>query len=72
MTHFPSVNLARIEDRRVVAWVRGARPDYNVHHGSPHGAGLLRVVRRADGVELLERRRLAWHFWRLPYCYGYV
>ncbi len=60
LTHFPSVDLARLEDQRVVAWVRGARPDYNVHHGSPHGAGLLRVVRRSDGTELLERRRLAW------------
>jgi hypothetical protein len=58
VTHFPSVDLARIEDGAVVAWVRGRRPGYNVHHGSPHGAGLLRAVRRADGAELVERRRL--------------
>ncbi|HVS18808.1 MAG TPA: hypothetical protein VMT18_09440, partial [Planctomycetota bacterium] len=55
---FPDAQLGRIEDGRVTAWVRGARPPYNVHHGSPHGAGLLRVQRRADGTELLERCRL--------------
>ena len=58
VTHFASVDLARIEDGAVVAWVRGRRPGYNVHHGSPHGAGLLRAVRRADGAELVQRRRL--------------
>ena len=58
VTHFASVDLARVEDGAVVAWVRGRRPGYNVHHGSSHGAGLLRVVRRADGAELLARRRL--------------
>ena len=50
--------LARLEDDQVVAWVRGARPACNIHHGSPHGAGLLRVVRKADGKELLARCRL--------------
>jgi hypothetical protein len=55
---FPQAQVGRIEDGRVTAWVRGARPAYNVHHGSPHGAGLLRVQRRADGAELLERCRL--------------
>jgi hypothetical protein len=55
---FPQAQLGRIEDGRVTAWVRGARPAYDVHHGSPHGAGLLRVQRRADGAELLERCRL--------------
>jgi hypothetical protein len=60
VTHFPSVDLVRVEDDRVVAWVRGGRPDYNVHHGSPHAGGLLRAVRRSDGCELVERRRLAW------------
>lgn len=56
---FPDAQLARLEDDRVVAWVRGARPPYNVHHGSPHGAGLLRVVRKLDGANLLARQRLA-------------
>lgn len=54
-----AVDLVRLEDDAVVAWVRGSRPGYNVHHGSPHGAGLLRVVRKSDGAELLARRRLA-------------
>ena len=39
--------------------VRGARPGFNVHHGSPHGAGLLRVVRKSGCVDLIERHRLA-------------
>lgn len=56
--HFPDASLARVEDGAVVAWVRGRRPGVNLHHGSPHGAGLLRVVRRSDGAELLERCRL--------------
>jgi hypothetical protein len=56
--HFPDASLARLEDGAVVAWVRGRRPGVSVLHGSPHGAGLLRVVRRADGSELLERCRL--------------
>lgn len=55
---YGEVDLVRIEDDAVVAWVRGSRPGYNVHHGSPHGAGLLRVVRKCDGANLLERRRL--------------
>ncbi len=55
---FPQAQLARLEDGRVVAWVRGARPGGNVHHGSPHGAGLLRAVRRADGADLVARCRL--------------
>ncbi len=54
-----AIELARIEDDTVVAWVRGSRPGYNVHHGSPHGAGLLRVVRKTDGANLLARERLA-------------
>jgi hypothetical protein len=56
---FPNASLARIEDDRVVAWIRGARPGFNVHHGSPHGAGLLRVVRKSDCADLVERERLA-------------
>lgn len=55
---FPQAQLGRIEDGRVTAWVRGARAAYDVHHGSPHGAGLLRVQRRDDGAELVERCRL--------------
>jgi hypothetical protein len=59
---FPDAQLGRLEDGRVVAWVRGARPAVNVHHGSPHGAGLVRVHGRAHGDEpareLLERCRL--------------
>lgn len=58
LTWFPSAQLGRVEDGRVVAWVRGARPGCNAHHGSPHGAGLIRVQRRADGAELLKRCRL--------------
>ena len=56
--HFPTLELVRLEDDAVVAWVRGRRAGYNVHHGSPHGAGLLRVVRKSDCAELVARRRL--------------
>lgn len=55
---FPDAQLARLEDERVVAWVRGARPALNVHHGSPHGAGLLRVYDKKEGRDLLKRCRL--------------
>jgi len=55
VTWFPHAALGRIEDGAIVAWVRGARPDANVHHGGPRGAGLLRVLRKRDGVELLAR-----------------
>ena len=54
---FPDAQLARLEDNCVVAWVRGGHPTSNVHYGSPHGSGLLRVVRKSDGASLLERRR---------------
>lgn len=54
---FPDAQLARLEDPCVVAWVRGARPAVNMHHGSPLGAGLLRVWSKDRGVELLERCR---------------
>jgi hypothetical protein len=57
--YFADASLARLEDEHVVAWVRGARPGCNVHHGSPHGAGLLRVVRKRDGADLVARERLA-------------
>ena len=55
VTHYPDASLVRLEDAVVVAWVRGARPGKNVAHGSPRGAGLLRVVRKRDGAELLPR-----------------
>ncbi|MBM3975875.1 MAG: hypothetical protein FJ299_02655 [Planctomycetes bacterium] len=64
---YPRAQLVRLEDARVVAWVRGARPGFNVNHGSPHGAGLLQVVSKSDGRDLLERCRLGgsqegeWH-----------
>ncbi len=58
VAYFPHASLARLEDGRVVAWIRGARPKGNVHHGSPHGAGLLRCVRVADGADLVARCRL--------------
>ncbi|MCB9915502.1 MAG: hypothetical protein H6828_10190 [Planctomycetes bacterium] len=58
LVHFPDASLVRLEDDAVVAWIRGARPPYNVAHGSPHGGGLLRVVRKRDGAELLPRCRL--------------
>lgn len=67
VTHFPSVDLVRLEDDRVQAWIRGARPPFNGHHGSPHGAGLLRVLRKEDGQDLIARCRLGgrqegeWH-----------
>ncbi|MCY2958613.1 MAG: hypothetical protein NTY35_00445 [Planctomycetota bacterium] len=55
---FPNAQLGRLEDGQVVAWVRGARPAVNVHHGSPHGAGLVRVYGKAQGRDLLTRCRL--------------
>lgn len=56
---FDDASLGRLEDGRVVAWVRGRRPAVNVHHGSPHGAGLLRVFDKREGKDVLERCRLA-------------
>ena len=58
---FPQAQLARVEDGCVVAWIRGARPGFNVNHGSPHGAGLIRAVRRSDSSELVPRCRLGGH-----------
>jgi hypothetical protein len=55
---FPNAQLARLEDRRVAAWVRGARVAVNVHHGSPHGAGLVRVYAKEEARDVLERCRL--------------
>src|SRR6185436_12872273 len=37
----------------------GRRPAVNVHHGSPHGADLLRVFDKREGKDLLDRRRLS-------------
>jgi hypothetical protein len=56
---FPQAALARLEDSRAIAWVRGRRPGVNVHHGSPHGAGLVRVFDKRFGRDVLERRRLS-------------
>jgi hypothetical protein len=55
VTWFPDAQLGRLEDARVVAWVRGARPRVNVHHGSPHGAGLVRVHDKRARRDVLER-----------------
>lgn len=51
--HYPDADLVRLEDDVVVAWVRGGRPPFNLHHGSPRGAGLLQVARKEDGKLLL-------------------
>lgn len=68
---FAEAQLARLEGGGVTAWVRGARPPGNLYHGSPAGAGLVRVVgsprdgtHPAEGAraeELLERCRLGAH-----------
>lgn len=54
---FPNAQLARLEDGAVVAWVRGARPASNVNHGSPRGAGLVRVFDKRAGKDALLRER---------------
>jgi hypothetical protein len=54
---FPQAGLARLEDARAIAWIRGKRPAANVHHGSPHGAGLLRVFDKRAGADVLDRCR---------------
>jgi hypothetical protein len=56
--HWPDASLTRLEDGAAIAWVRGARPGFNVHHGSPHGAGLLRVWSKARNADVLARCRL--------------
>ena len=55
VSYFPEASLARLEDDCVAAWVRGARPGFNVHHGSPHGAGLLRVYSKRKREDILTR-----------------
>jgi hypothetical protein len=55
VVHFPDADLVRLEDERVCAWVRGRRPGFNVHHGSPHGAGLVRAIAKPGGEALVVR-----------------
>ena len=51
---FSDTGLVRLDSSGLSAWVRGPRPPGNLHHGSPLGAGLIRVV-CLDGKELLPR-----------------
>lgn len=53
--HFAEASLTRLEDDAVVAWVRGRRPGFNVHHGSPLGSGLLRLYSKSAERDLLAR-----------------
>jgi hypothetical protein len=57
-TWFPNAQLGRIEDGAVIAWVRGARPAVNMHHGGPSGAGLLRVWSKTKEADLLDKGHL--------------
>jgi hypothetical protein len=57
VTWFPDCQVGRLEDGAVIAWVRGAHPVANVHHGSPRGAGLLRVWSKLSSRDVLERAR---------------
>ncbi len=52
---FEQASLYRLESEHIIAWVRGSRPGRSAMHGSPHGAGLLRVVSKATGAVLLSR-----------------
>ncbi len=56
---FEDAQLARLENENIVAWVRGAKPASNLDHGSRRGGGLLRVVNKVTGEELLARNVLA-------------
>ena len=62
-THYEDCDLIRLEGRNHVAWIRGVRPAGNANHGSVHGAGLLRLVRKPAGKpeacadELVPRER---------------
>lgn len=57
VTWFPDSQVGRLEDGAVIAWVRGAHPIANVHHGSPRGAGLLRVWSKSGARDVLARGR---------------
>ncbi len=57
VTWFPDAQVGRLEDGAVIAWVRGAHPIANVHHGSPRGAGLLRVWSKTEKRDVLGRGR---------------
>ncbi len=57
VTWFPDSQVGRLEDGAVIAWIRGAHPVANVHHGSPRGAGLLRVWSKHGARDVLERAR---------------
>jgi hypothetical protein len=52
---FPNAQLGRIEDGAVIAWIRGARPAVNQNHGSPRGAGLVRVWSKKRARDILAR-----------------
>jgi hypothetical protein len=41
----PQAGLAVLRNQRLCAFLRGARPAGNLHHGGPRGAGLVRLVR---------------------------
>ncbi|MDG1498434.1 MAG: hypothetical protein P8N31_13835 [Planctomycetota bacterium] len=60
VTWYGDCEVARLEGPRHVAWVRGSRPAGNANHGSVHGAGLLRLVRKSASQpddELVPRER---------------
>jgi hypothetical protein len=57
VTWFPDCQVGRLEDGAVIAWLRGAHPLTNVHHGSPRGAGLLRVWSKSKRGDVLGRAR---------------
>ncbi|MFT4709220.1 MAG: hypothetical protein ACI8Q9_000338 [Planctomycetota bacterium] len=59
-TWFGDCEVARLEGPNHVAWIRGSRPEGNANHGSVHGAGLLRLVRKdasQPDAELVPRER---------------
>ena len=60
VTWFGDCQVARLEGPNHVAWIRGSRPAGNANHGSVHGAGLLRLVRKNASQpddELVPRER---------------
>jgi len=58
---FADAQLARLEDAGVVAWVRGARPGANLLHGSPRGAGLVRVWSKRERRDLFAPDEAEWN-----------